>query len=116
MSVRQRWTKHHGRASVFLPLILCAIVLLFVALSGNRAVWQDQSENTLLLHSVERSNFEAFVTEPGDITSSSNVEVRCEVKSRGSAGVTIVSLCDEGTEVKKGDLLLQFDDSVLQTS
>jgi len=114
MSVRQRWTKHHGRASVFLPLILCAIVLLLVALSGNRAVWQDPSENTLLLHSVERSNFEAFVTEPGDITSSSNVEVRCEVKSRGSAGVTIVSLCDEGTEVKKGDLLLQFDDSVLQ--
>jgi len=114
MSASRRWIRHRGRVSVFLLLVLCVIVLLLVALNGNRGSWREQTDDTLLLHSVERSKFEAFVTEPGDIVSSSNVEVRCEVESRGSAGITIVSLCEEGTEVKKGDLLLQFDDSVLQ--
>ena len=114
MSVSHRWTERHGRIPVTMTLVLGAIAVLGAVLSSNTSMWQEQSENTLLLHLVERSNFEAFVTEPGDITSSSNVEVRCEVESRGSAGVTIVSLCEEGTEVQKDDLLLQFDDSVLQ--
>ncbi len=114
MNVRHQWTRHHGRVLLVMPVFLCALTLLGVYLTSNQQLWQEQSEDTLLLHLVERSNFEAFVTEPGDIRSSSNVEVRCEVESRGSAGVTIVSLCEEGTEVKKGDLLVQFDDSVLQ--
>lgn len=114
MSASQRWNGRYGRVSVIIPVALCAVILLLVALNGKEGVWTQQAEQTLLLHSVERSKFEAFVTEPGDIVSSSNVEVRCEVESRGSAGVTIVSLCEEGTEVKKGDLLVQFDDSVLQ--
>ncbi len=114
MSTSQRWNGRDGRASVLIPVVLCGVILLLLALNGKEHIWTQQAEQTLLLHSVERSKFEAFVTEPGDIVSSSNVEVRCEVESRGSAGVTIVSLCEEGTEVEKGDLLLQFDDSVLQ--
>lgn len=114
MSVSRRWTGRYGRVTVILPVIAGSIILLFFALDGMKDTWAPQAEQTLLLHSVERSKFEAFVTEPGDIVSSSNVEVRCQVESRGSAGVTIVSLCEEGTEVKKGDLLIQFDDSVLQ--
>ncbi|MGB1815535.1 MAG: hypothetical protein ACPHJ3_09260, partial [Rubripirellula sp.] len=114
MSVSRNLRGRYGRAAVILPVILGGAMVLLLALNGKQGTWSPQSEQTLLLHSVERSNFEAFVTEPGDIVSSSNVEVRCQVESRGSAGVTIVSLCDEGTEVEKGDLLLQFDDSVLQ--
>ena len=114
MSVSRNLRGRYGRVAVILPVILGGAMVLLLALNGKQGTWSPQSEQTLLLHSVERSNFEAFVTEPGDIVSSSNVEVRCQVESRGSAGVTIVSLCDEGTEVEKGDLLLQFDDSVLQ--
>ncbi|HBV65527.1 MAG TPA: hypothetical protein DEF45_21185 [Rhodopirellula sp.] len=114
MSASQSWSGQYGRVSVIIPVALCGAILLLVAFSRKEGIWTQQAEQTLLLHSVERSKFEAFVTEPGDIVSSSNVEVRCEVESRGSAGVTIVSLCEEGTEVKKGDLLVQFDDSVLQ--
>ena len=111
MSASQRWSGQRGRASVIIPVALCGVILLLLALNGKEGIWTPQAEQTLLLHSVERSKFEAFVTEPGDIVSSSNVEVRCAVESRGSAGVTIVSLCEEGTEVEKGDLLVQFDDS-----
>ena len=74
----------------------------------------DEENQEILLHRVERSDFQAFVTEPGDVVSSSNVDVRCLVKARGSSGTAIVKICDEGTEVKKGDFLVQFDDSVLQ--
>ncbi|MAI71298.1 MAG: hypothetical protein CMM01_10325 [Rhodopirellula sp.] len=114
MSASQRWRGRYGRVSIIIPVVLCGIILLLLALNRKDGTWPPQAEQTLLLHSVERSKFEAFVTEPGDIVSSSNVEVRCEVESRGSAGVTIVSLCEEGTEVERGDLLVQFDDSVLQ--
>ena len=114
MSASQRWSGRYGRVSVIIPVALSGVILLLLTLNRKEGIWTQQAEQTLLLHSVERSKFEAFVTEPGDIVSSSNVEVRCEVESRGSAGVTIVSLCDEGTEVEKGDLLVQFDDSVLQ--
>jgi HlyD family secretion protein len=69
---------------------------------------------TILLHSVELTDFEAFITEPGDVASSSNIEVRCRVRSRGSAGTSILNICDEGIPVKPGEFLLQFDDSVLQ--
>ena len=112
MSASQRWRGRYGRVSIIIPVVLCGIILLLLALNRKDGTWPPQAEQTLLLHSVERSKFEAFVTEPGDIVSSSNVEVRCEVESRGSAGVTIVSLCEEGTEVERGDLLVQFDDSV----
>ncbi|MGI9467306.1 MAG: efflux RND transporter periplasmic adaptor subunit [Rubripirellula sp.] len=110
----QRWSGRYGRVSIIIPAVLCGVILLLLTFNRKEGAWPSQAEQTLLLHFVERSKFEAFVTEPGDIVSSSNVEVRCEVESRGSAGVTIVSLCEEGTEVETGDLLVQFDDSVLQ--
>ena len=115
MILRRRVTKRMGRIPVVVPCLLLAFGLAtFILLDGPGALRQGNLDETILVHVIERSDFEAFVTEPGDVTSSSNVEVRCEVESRGSAGVTIVELCDEGTEVTTGDLLVQFDDSVLQ--
>ncbi|MBM82380.1 MAG: hypothetical protein CMJ78_17580 [Planctomycetaceae bacterium] len=68
----------------------------------------------LTIHRVVREDFESFVSESGDIESASNVEIRCEVKSEGRAGTAILSIVEEGTRVKKDDLLLQFDDSVIK--
>ena len=76
---------------------------------------QATSNETLLLHRVAQSDFRAFVTEPGDVASSSNVELRCRVKSRGAPGTPILRICEEGTNVQPGDFLIQFDDSVLQS-
>jgi multidrug resistance efflux pump len=67
-----------------------------------------------ILHQVSRERFEHYVNDRGEIESSSNVEVRCHVKSRGTEGTRILKICPEGTHVKIGDFLVQFDDSLLQ--
>ena len=97
---------------VVLALVAATIGAIFVFASRQAT---EESEQTVLLHTVERGDFEAFITEPGDVASSSNVEVRCRVKSLGSPGTPILKICEEGTNVKEGDFLVQFDDSVLQS-
>ena len=63
---------------------------------------------------VFRGDFISSVNEVGDIESSKNVEIRCQVKSRGRAGAAILELVPEGTKVKKGDFLCQLDDSLFK--
>ena len=67
-----------------------------------------------LLHTVKRSDFQAFVTEDGDVESASNIEIRCKVKSKNTSGTAILTIIPEGTIVEAGDELLRFDDSHLQ--
>jgi len=96
-------------------LLVCAAVGYggYTALNvdGNT---EDEEATETTVHTVAREDFESFVTESGDIESSNNVEIRCEVKSEGRAGTTILEIVEEGTIVKEGDLLIQFDDSVIK--
>lgn len=112
MMMNCRSRPQFGRAAILWMVVACLLIAGIVA-SLN---WKSKvdSAQTVLLHRVERTDFEAFVTEPGDLVSSSNVEVRCQVKSRGSSGAFILKICEEGTRVEKGDFLVQFDDSSLQ--
>lgn len=54
------------------------------------------------------------VLERGEVESSSNVEVRCQVRGR-SSGVNILEIVPEGTWVEEGEFLVRLDDSGLQT-
>jgi HlyD family secretion protein len=67
-----------------------------------------------MLHTVENGPFDHIVLEQGEIESSSNNEVKCEVKGRGGSGTPILSVVPEGTLVKKGDTLCQLDSSALE--
>ena len=67
-----------------------------------------------LVASVERGPFVHTILERGEVESSSNVEVRCEVTGRGSSGVNIIEIVPEGAWVEKGDFLVRLDDSGLQ--
>ena len=71
-----------GRSLIVLVVLTCLLAagggLLLLSPGA-----PDEANQEILLHRVERSDFEAFVTEPGDVASSSNVDVRCQVKSRG---------------------------------
>jgi RND family efflux transporter MFP subunit len=67
-----------------------------------------------MLHTVENGPFDHVVLEQGEIESSSNNEVKCEVKGRGGSGTPILSVVPEGTLVKKGDVLCQLDSSALE--
>ena len=67
-----------------------------------------------LFEKVTKGEFKLEFTEPGEIESAENVEINCEVKSRSSAGVSILEIVREGTVVEKGDFLVKLDDAVLQ--
>ncbi|MGE3408504.1 MAG: HlyD family efflux transporter periplasmic adaptor subunit [Pirellulales bacterium] len=92
--------------------LACAPMLAF-------ATWQmlpDRSEAGTgpISVPVERGVFVFEVTERGEVESSNNVEVRCDVKSRSTTGMVIKKLIAEGAMVQPGDVVCEFDDSALQ--
>jgi len=100
-----------------------AVVLLGIAaVAGSGYAWWTMGEeqesrraaNEPMLHTVENGPFDHVVLEQGEIESSSNNEVKCEVKGRGGSGTPILSVVPEGTLVKKGDVLCQLDSSALE--
>lgn len=62
----------------------------------------------LMTASVERGDFVARVLDQGQVQSSENVEIRCEVRAR-NGDLTVISLVPEGTAVGEGDFLLRLD-------
>jgi multidrug resistance efflux pump len=69
---------------------------------------------TYLMDRVKSGVFTHDVIERGEMESSSNVEVRCQVQSRTSSGTSIIEIVPEGTLVAEGDFLIRLDDSALK--
>ena len=69
----------------------------------------------LIRDTAERRPFDHIVLEQGEVESSSNQVVTSEVKSRGGSGIAILWVVDEGARVKKGDKLVELDQSELET-
>ncbi len=68
----------------------------------------------LLTTTAKLGPFVHTIIERGEIESSSNVEVRCEVRGRTSTGTNILEIVPEGSWVEVGDFLVRLDDSALQ--
>ena len=96
------------------------LAALVVAGAGTAAVFvpwgqgADDLKVDAVLHNVERVMFEHSVVEPGEVESSANVEIRCEVQSRNSTGTVILKIVPAGTEVEPGDILIEFDGYALE--
>ncbi|MCH8923266.1 MAG: efflux RND transporter periplasmic adaptor subunit [Planctomycetes bacterium] len=100
---------------------------MFTAMAGvasiGSAVWYirpfsgSTPDESALVERVVRGIFEHDIVERGELESSNNVLVKCEVRSRiaNTNGVKIIEIVPEGTIVKKGDFLIRFDDGALQT-
>lgn len=69
---------------------------------------------TAILHTVARTTFEHDVVERGEVESAKNVEVRCQVKARNSAGTTLLEVVEEGTYVQPGDIVAKLDSTALE--
>ncbi|WP_254507295.1 HlyD family efflux transporter periplasmic adaptor subunit [Anatilimnocola floriformis] len=67
-----------------------------------------------MVKQVSQGAYESVVLEQGEIESSSNIEIRCEVKGRNGGGITILEVMPEGAQVKEGDLLVRLDSSALE--
>ncbi|HEX3724683.1 MAG TPA: efflux RND transporter periplasmic adaptor subunit [Pirellulales bacterium] len=76
-----------------------------------------KASGDLITQPAIKGTFVHDVTERGELESSNNISVRCEVSSRGtgSNGVKIIEIVPEGTVVKKGDFLVKFDAAALET-
>lgn len=68
-----------------------------------------------MMLTAERSDFVHDLTEQGTIESGNNVEVRCEVKSVGYLGTTILEIVPEGKMVEQGEILAKLDSSSLDS-
>ena len=95
-----------------IPLVLAIGAVAWSMLPG---VSWGTKEATPLMYRVERGDFIHDITERGELLSASNVEIRCEVQSRNSAGTTILEVIPEGTYVEEGQILVRLDDSALKT-
>ncbi|MDO4584484.1 MAG: efflux RND transporter periplasmic adaptor subunit [Planctomycetia bacterium] len=73
--------------------------------------FQGTTDSSLQLVEPTFGTFVHEVTVRGDISSSSNVDIKCNVRSAG--GTMLLSVVEEGTTVKAGDLLAVLDSSTL---
>lgn len=108
-----------ARAGV-MSLSAAAIFAMLVMATGSGVWWFWKNQGTssrssnILLHTVERGNFELAITERGEVQAFDVTEVRSLVKSNNTAGNAILRIVPEGTVVKKGDFLVELDSSALK--
>lgn len=106
-----RW----GFAARSLLLVAPAGLVVFGAWWFWPAMSLSAQDGGPLIHVVSASDFVNEITERGEVESASNVEIRCEVKAKGSAGTTILEIVPEGTYVEQGDVLVRLDSSSLES-
>lgn len=67
-----------------------------------------------MMFDVMRGDFVHQVAARGELESSVNVEVKCEVRARTNAWTRILEVVPEGTAVQPGDFLVRLDSSALE--
>lgn len=107
--------RRHSRGNV-LMLVVAVMVVVAILVGGIYFFMRSEGSATEgpLLYEVSRKPFDHVVLEQGEVESSSNIEIRCEVKSRNTSGTQIIWVIPEGTHVKKGELLVKLDSSALE--
>ncbi len=105
-------TKGFVSTNTLMGLAGAGVLSLFWWLSDD----EDSLENEVqpLFEIVKSAEFKLEFIEPGEIESAENVEIKSEVRSRSSTGVSILEIVPEGSVVKKGDFLVRLDDATLQ--
>lgn len=95
-------------------LAAAAVLVALTAWAARDVLWPKPNDDVI----VERAKLGKFVhnvVERGDVESSANIDVVCEVQSQNAEGVRILQVAPEGTIVKEGDFLVKLDDAKLRT-
>ena len=93
------------------------ICIVAVALSPLRALLgKADADVEIKALPVERGNVVYTVTEKGELEAVRNTEVLCRVRNKSGTwfATTFKWLIEDGTQVKKGDLLARLEDSTLR--
>lgn len=111
----------HGKRSGKASRWIVRSILLFLALAGivSAAGYGPSqlihfsgatSQADLSTYTVERGDLLITLTEDGDLESAANIDVKCQV----AGGSSILWIVPEGTEVKKGDKLVELDAAAIE--
>ena len=108
--------------------LLVVAVILVVAIAAFIGWWflgrgRGGDAPQVLISRVAKGPYDFVVIEQGEVESASNIELKCEVRSRGGGGgggssggggITIIEVIDEGTRVQAGDVVVRLDSSALE--
>lgn len=110
-------TRSFRRGAATVIMLACLLAIIIAGSAGYWIMFPAQSgvdQADLIIEAATRGPFDHIVLEQGEIESSRNKEIVCEVKSRGQGGVSILWVIDEGTRVSEGDKLVELDTSQLE--
>ena len=107
--------KRQGRGWFFYIASFVGLLLLAGGISAFVYFRPVADRPDVLTHKVKRESLDVTVSEKGTLESANNLDVVCKVRA-GSKGFasTINWVIDDGSKVKKDQLLLVLDDSALQ--
>jgi len=113
--MRSRRSSRRAGAVVWTLLLVC------LAAGGAYGWWRLAPRETAgaglkdaIFHEVARDEFSLEIAERGEVQSAGGVEVKSEVKTQNSTGISILRIVPEGTQVEAGDFLVELDSSALQ--
>ena len=93
--------RRRRKRALLAGLVLVSTLLVYVAWS--RLSPSGLGEN-IQLFAVTRRSFPVVLREKGELKAANSIEIRSEVEGRA----TLIYLIDEGTQAKKGDLLVEM--------
>src|SRR6185503_7363228 len=104
-SSRQRVARTAGVRLGSLTAITAAALIATMLVGGAGLWWWMRSgdsadDDNILLHTVERGDFELALTERGEVEAFDVTEIRSLVKSNNTSGNAILRIVPEGTKVK----------------
>lgn len=113
-----RRQRHGGALGAIVACLILAGILGGIGYAVFASRGDGLNTGELITQEVTKGPFDHIVLEQGEIESSSNIDVICEVKSSsgggGGGGISILWVIDEGTKVEKGDKLVELDSSQLE--
>lgn len=97
--------------------LLAAASLAAIAAGGGffRDMLWPKGDAQLIFDRARIGDFAHDVVDRGEVESSANVDVVCEVQSQNAEGVRIIEIVPEGSIVNAGDFLVKLDDAKLRT-
>ena len=114
MKLLRQNSEAHRRAGKIRRGLVVVLALLAVCCAGGVATYSLRGD-AIVEVTTQRPVVGEFVfdiVERGELESSANVELRCEIAS--ADGVRILDIVPEGSLVKEGDVLVELDDSTLR--
>lgn len=109
-------SQNNRRGASFLSVLATLTVLGAVGAYAYFTLMPQKKETgpVVITRAIEKKPFKYEVVERGEVESSSNVEVRCEVKAQKSSSITILEVVEEGKQVTEGEVLVRLDASGLE--